>query len=115
MGKVKLMLETTVFSDSKQSNHSYLLNDAGTALGYRVFSVGPVVRFRTPLKIDMRGRTFKLVDDLGPDTSSSRNVVEVVGSHGDSYTVDLDKHHCSCTGFKFRGFCKHITQAKAMK
>lgn len=110
---MRLVRETTVFSGAKMPNHSYMLNDAGLAIGYRKFSAGEVVRFKTPLRIDVRGRTFKLVDDLGSDAEVSSNVVEVAGSKGDVYTVDLDRKQCSCTGFKYRGECKHIAIAES--
>ena len=110
---MKLMMETTVFAGAKMPNHSYMLNDAGIAIGYRKFSAGEVVRFRTPLRLDIRGRTFRLVDDLGSDDPVSSNIVEVAGSGTNVYSVDLDRKQCSCTGFSFRGTCKHIAIAEA--
>ena len=110
---MKLMQEITVFAGAKMPNHSYLLNDAGIAIGMQKFSAGEVVRFRTPLVLDTRGRQFRLVDDLGADAPVFSNVVEVAGSKGDVYTVDLDRKQCSCTGFKYRGECKHIAIAEA--
>jgi hypothetical protein len=110
---MKLMIETTVFAGAKMPNHSYLLNDAGIAIGMRKFSAGEIVRFRTPLRLDIRGRTFRLVDDLGSDADVSSKVVEVAGSGTNVYTVDLDRKQCSCTGFKYRGECKHIAIAES--
>jgi SWIM zinc finger len=112
---MKLMIETTVFAGAKMPNHSYMLDDAGIAIGMRKFSQGVVVKFRTPILLDRRGRTFKLVDDLGPDTPVSSNIVEVAGSGSNVYTVDLDNKHCTCTGFSFRGDCKHIAIAESQK
>ncbi len=110
---MKLVQEMTVFAGAKMPNHSYMLNDAGIAIGYRKFSAGEVVRFRTPLRLDIRGRTFKLVDDLGSDADVSSKVVEVAGSGNNVYTVDLNRKQCSCTGFKYRGECKHIAIAES--
>ena len=110
---MKLVMETTVFAGAKMPNHSYMLNDAGIAIGMRKFSAGEVVKFRTPLRLDIRGRTFKLVDDLGSDADVSSKVVEVAGSGTNVYTVDLDRKQCSCTGFKYRGECKHIAIAES--
>ena len=110
---MKLMMETTVFAGAKMPNHSYMLNDAGAAVGMRKFSAGEVIRFRTPLRLDVRGRTFRLVDDLGSDDPVSSNIVEVAGSGTNVYSVDLDRKQCSCTGFSFRGTCKHIAIAEA--
>ena len=110
---MKLMMETTVFAGAKMPNHSYMLNDAIIAVGMRKFSAGEVVRFRTPLRLDVRGRTFRLVDDLGSDDPVSSNIVEVAGSGNNVYSVDLDRKQCSCTGFKYRGDCKHIAIAES--
>jgi hypothetical protein len=110
---MKLVQEITVFAGAKMPNHSYLLNDAGIAIGMRKFSAGEVVKFRTPLVLDTRGRQFRLVDDLGSDTPVFSNVVEVAGSKGDVYSVDLDRKQCSCTGFKYRGECRHIVAAES--
>ena len=110
---MKLVQETTVCAGAKTPNHSYMLDDAGIAVGYRMFSAGKVIRFNTPLRLDIRGRTFKLVDDLGSNAVVSSNVVEVVGSGTNVYTVDLDRKQCSCTGFKYRGECKHIAIAES--
>ena len=110
---MKLMMETTVFAGAKMPNHSYMLNDAGVAVGMRKFSAGEVIRFRTPLRLDIRGRQFRLVDDLGSDDPVSSNIVEVAGSGTNVYSVDLDRKQCSCTGFSFRGTCKHIAIAEA--
>ena len=110
---MKLIQEMTVFAGAKMPNHSYMLNDAGIAIGYRKFSEGSVMKFRTPILLDRRGRIFKLVDDLGPDTPVSSNVVEVAGSGNNVYTVDLNRKQCSCTGFKYRGECKHIAIAES--
>ena len=110
---MKLMMETTVFAGAKMTNHSYMLNDAGIAVGMRKFSAGEVIRFRTPLRLDVRGRTIRLVDDLGADDPLSSNIVEVAGSGTNVYSVDLDRKQCSCTGFSFRGTCKHIAIAES--
>jgi hypothetical protein len=112
---MKLMQEMTVFAGAKMPNHSYLLDDAGIAIGMRKFSAGEVMKFRTPILLDRRGRIFKLVDDLGPDTPVSSNIVEVAGSGSNVYTVDLDKKQCSCPGFTYRGECKHIAIADSQK
>jgi len=48
--------------------------------------------------------------------SSARDFsTHIVGSGGDSYRVDYDNYtgwHCSCKGFKYRGHCTHVEQAK---
>jgi hypothetical protein len=108
---MRLMQETTHFHDATAPNHSYLFSKTGVAIGMQKFSQGPVVLFRTPLAIDTRGRTFRLVDDLGPDAPAADTTVQVVGSKGDVYTVDLETHRCTCPRFKYYGDCKHIAAA----
>ena len=105
---MRLMQETTHFHDATAPNHSYLFNKTGVAIGMQKFSVGPVTLFRTPLVIDSRGRTFKLIDDLGPDTPAADTTIQVVGSKGDIYTVDFEERRCSCPRFKYYGDCKHL-------
>ena len=108
---MRLMQETTRFSDATAPNHSYLFSKTGVAIGMQKFSQGPVVLFRTPLAIDTRGRTFTLVDDLGADSPAADTTIQVVGSKGDVYTVDLESHRCTCPRFKYYGDCKHIAAA----
>ena len=108
---MRLMQETTRFSDATAPNHSYLFSKTGVAIGMQKFSQGPVVLFRTPLAIDTRGRTFTLVDDLGADAPAADTTFQVVGSKGDVYTVDLESHRCTCPRFKYYGDCKHIAAA----
>ena len=43
----------------------------------------------------------------------SKRVVQISGSKGDVYTVELsDKgNNCTCSGFQFRRTCRHIQEA----
>jgi hypothetical protein len=56
--------ETTQWTDSAGANHVYIFNDkpsgrTATALGYVPVGSTKVQKFRTPLKLDLKGRTFK--------------------------------------------------------
>ena len=110
---MKLYSEHTVWKDGGV-NHWYVLNDNRTKMyAYRPFGQGPIVRLRTPLSFDDRGRKLQLEHDFG---DLSGNTVRVSGSKGDVYTVDFSGSYpkCSCHAFKYRGgACKHIAIAEA--
>jgi hypothetical protein len=96
-------------------NHVYLLNDSKSKMFAYVpmGSTQPKI-FNAPIQIDVRGRKFRLNDvqfktQLKEPEPQGR-VIEVQGSKGDVYKVtELNGNwSCSCSGFKFRGDCKHV-------
>ncbi len=115
---MKFFQETTKWNDNIP-NGIYLLNDSKTKM-YAFIRAGSksVFKFKNPVQIDARGRTFKEV----PNTfkfSLEEPVMEnprweVQGSKGDKYIVEKTDNGfiCTCTGFKFRGKCKHIDSVK---
>lgn len=113
---MKFYQETTDYKDAIV-NGTYLLNDSKTKM-YAFVRAGAksVFRFKNPIQIDTRGRTFKLVNDtFGVDLSeferpSQNPRWEVAGSKGNKYIVEKTENGltCTCTGFKFRGSCKHL-------
>jgi hypothetical protein len=70
--------------------------------------------FRAPIKIDIRGRKFVLnpvqFKTKVKEPEPEGRVWTVKGSKGDEYRVTESggMFSCSCTGFKFRGACKHV-------
>lgn len=113
---MKAFLETTVW-DTNTPNHVYFLDDGKSKMyAYVKFGNGKPFKFKKPIRIDTRGRKFKEV----PNTW--RFVVEeqepegrtwvVKGSKGDEYKVtELNNNYsCTCSGFKFRGQCRHVTE-----
>jgi hypothetical protein len=71
-------------------------------------------KFSKPIRIDIRGRKFKLNPeqfkiDVEAEVLEGK-VYEVQGSKGDTYKVTelRGEYSCTCSGFKFRGDCKHI-------
>ena len=99
------------------ANGIYALNDNKTKM-YAYVPPGKTTAkvFKNPITIDTRGRAFVLVSgQFGTDIKepeSSNITWTVVGSKGDKYTVEKTENGltCSCSGFKFRGNCKHIKE-----
>ena len=108
---MKIMQETTQWSDGSQANHIYVFNDSMTkAVAYVPRGSNRVFKFKNPLAIDTRGRTFEELDD-SPSEPDSR-VIEVLGSKGEKYYLSDEGQGrvCTCPGYRFRGTCKHVAE-----
>ena len=96
-------------------NHVYLLDDAKSKMfAYVPFGTGTPTTFKAPIRLDMRGRKFTVSAvqfevAVKPEEPQGR-VWEVQGSKGDVYRVTelRGEYSCTCSGFKFRGDCRHI-------
>ena len=70
--------------------------------------------FKTPIRIDKRGRKFEKVNDtifnMSMNVLTPSNIKEVAGSKGQIYLVDIDENTCTCPGYTFRGNCKHVKE-----
>ena len=111
---MKWFAETTDYRDSIP-NGVYLLDDAKCKLYAFRSASGVIKTFKNPIRIDTRGRKF-VVNPLQYKTDIKASEPEgrswiVKGSKGDEYRVtELDGNYtCTCSGFKFRGACRHIT------
>ena len=112
---LEILKETTVWSDGSNANHTYLL-DGSKIIAYAKYSDNSVQVLRTQIKIDKRYRTFIKAKHFGlqnlikstPTKSNTR--VFKVKSKEKEYFVELSDYNytCTCTGFNFRGKCKHI-------
>jgi hypothetical protein len=113
---LEILKETTVWSDRSNANHTYLLE--GTKIvAYAKFGGDEVQVLKTQIKIDKRYRTFVKTKHFGLEKfikktpiKSNTRVFKVV-SKTKEYFVELSDYNytCTCTGFNFRGKCKHIT------
>jgi predicted nucleic acid-binding Zn finger protein len=113
---LEILKETTVWSDGSNANHTYLLE--GTKIvAYAKFGGDEVQVLKTQIKIDKRYRTFVKTKHYGLEKfikktpiKSNTRVFKVV-SKTKEYFVELSDYNytCTCTGFNFRGKCKHIT------
>lgn len=96
---MKILQEITEWDDNTP-NHVYHVNDAGKLVA---FDNGSGLKtFRNPLMFDKRKRKFKTIGEVVEEQKGT----PVQGSNGKVYYVHNGK--CTCTGFKFRGTCKHI-------
>lgn len=109
---MKFFQETTVW-DVPTRNHVYLLDDSKqTMYAYVKAGTKAVFTFKKPIRIDTRGRKFvEVPNTFGYNTEpeSTEERWEVIGSKGDKYIVKRTENGltCSCSGFRFRGNCKH--------
>ena len=110
---MKWFAETTDYKDTVP-NGIYLLDDGKTKMyAFRPHGTGEIKVFKNAIKLDTRGRKFvvsstqyKIVTREEPQGRTWT----VKGSKGDEYKVtELDGNlNCTCSGFKFRGDCKHV-------
>jgi hypothetical protein len=64
----KIMMETTQWADRISPNHIYVFESfkstdrTARAVAYSAWGTGPVQRFKQPMVLDLRGRTFQVLD-----------------------------------------------------
>jgi len=110
---MEALRETTVWTgvEYKTPNHDYLL-DGDTVVAYRPWGTGEIRVLKGKLKIDRRGRKFEKLEPnpfTALDTANKEPMVlEVQGSKGAVYRVNVESKTCSCPGYTYRGNCKHV-------
>jgi hypothetical protein len=113
----EILQETTIWSgDYGACNHTYLLDNQSRIIAYIKQNDTKVNILKTQIKIDKRYRTFIKVRNIELERLSGKSIksntrVFKVKSNTKEYNVELNDSHytCTCTGFSFRGKCKHIT------
>jgi hypothetical protein len=111
---MKWFAETTDYKDTVP-NGIYLLDDAKVKMyAFKARGTGDIKTFKNPIKIDTRGRKFvinpvQFATGLKEPEPEGRTWT-VKGSKGDEYKVSESggNFNCSCSGFRFRGACKHV-------
>jgi hypothetical protein len=111
---MKWFAETTDWKDSTP-NGIYLLDDAKVKMyAFKAKGTGDIKVFKNPIKIETRGRKFvvnpeQFRTDLKEPEPEGRSWT-VKGSKGDEYKItELNGNlSCTCSGFRFRGQCKHV-------
>jgi hypothetical protein len=115
---MKWFAETTDYKDTTP-NGIYLLDDGKSKMyAFKPFGTGTVKVFKNPIRIDTRGRKFA-VNSVQFETALREPEPEgrfwiVKGSKGDEYKVtELNGNlSCTCSGFKFRGDCRHTKEVQ---
>jgi hypothetical protein len=112
---MKLFLETTQWADNVRNNAYYMDESRDKIYAYIKAGDKAVFKFKNPIRIDTRGRKFKEIPDpynFTIEETTNPNRWEVTGSRGDLYIVRLvdGLYSCSCSGFRFRGQCKHVKE-----
>lgn len=117
---MKFFRETTQWEGSTP-NHVYLLSDDKSKM-YAYVPVGTkhVKEFKNPIRFDTRGRKFVAIENtfsynIKSTKKNTNPTWQVQGSRGDTYQVEQTENGlaCSCSGFRFRGQCRHIKQIEA--
>jgi len=113
----EILKETTVWDCDFQANHTYLLDNKGKIIAHAVNGGDTIMISKSGnIKLDKRYRTFvrsnhpgltKLLKSEKPEIGVR---VFLVKSKEKQYTVELSgsTYSCTCTGYNFRGKCKHI-------
>lgn len=109
---MKLLQEVTDWK-GQAPNHLYLFDDSETKIiAYRPDGAIDFFKFKEPIRIDTRRRKFVASRAMIPkellEAAGKSMARRVEGSKGQVYTVTDTT--CTCSGFKFRGVCKHLTQ-----
>lgn len=115
----QILKETTVWNtDYSVCNHTYLLDgDKIVAYIKDGDDTETVNMVNSKMRIDKRYRKFIVVKNsalqkLIPKQIDTNVRIFKVKSDTKEYIVELKdnkKYSCTCTGFTFRGKCKHIT------
>jgi hypothetical protein len=103
-------------------NHVYLLNDSRDKMrGYVPDGTDKLILFKNMLPFDARRRRLKPITNIWnwqDDTPKSTYPTwTITGSKGDQYTVSKTETGltCSCSGFRFRGRCRHIDSVRVQQ
>jgi len=103
--------ETTKWAGKQQPNHTYLI-DADRMVAFIKKGDKTPFYFKTPIQINVRGRTFKPVVPSPFKMVKAADTIEVTGSTGTTYFVNTVERRCTCPGYIYRGQCKHTKDLK---
>lgn len=111
---MKFFQEITEWRD-RTPNHVYLLNDSKSRMsGYVPSGTDQLIMLKKPMNFSSRYRKFREVENRWNYTEQKPENPQwhITGSRGDTYTVEQTDQGltCSCSGFRFRGKCRHVTE-----
>lgn len=111
---MKFMQEVTEW---EYPGHIYVLNDSKDKMyGYIRRGTNIVETVKKPYRFSTSHRKFKEVPNIygyvKPEEVPEGFVKVVLGSKGERYTITEVNgvHGCTCSGFKFRSNCKHLSK-----
>ena len=111
--KLKWFAETTEYKDNIPTG-IYLLDDSKNKMYAFRPNTGEIKVFKKPIRIDIRKRKFvvnpvQFKVNVKAEEPEGR-VWVVNGSKGNQYRVTETNgnYSCTCSGFKFRGNCRHV-------
>lgn len=113
---MQILKETTVWStDYSVANHTYLLDNKNQIIAYAIEGSGKIVVSKSgTMVLDKRYRTFKIVNHPGlaklakAEKPAGVRIFKVQsGQKVYDVEVSSSSYTCTCTGFNFRGKCKH--------
>ena len=109
---IEILQETTDWGKYKVNNGVYHVNSSGKLVAFQANIDAPVQELNVPsTQFSKARRKFKKIGERpDPQTEKDSNIIEVKGSTGKTYIVDLDKQTCTCPGFTYRGNCKHVKE-----
>jgi hypothetical protein len=85
------------------------VNSAGKLVAYQPNAKEPLQILNVPsTQFSKSRRKFKKIGERAEELDT--NIIEVKGSTGKTYIIDLDKKTCTCPGFTYRGNCKHVKE-----
>jgi hypothetical protein len=113
---MQVLWETTDWADTT-ANNVYFMDDSKSKM-YAYVAQGSmdVFKFKEPIRIDLRGRTFVNIPNVwhyvSPEEELAKTEWTVEGSNGAKYIVrkDGNDYVCSCTGYTYRGDCRHVKE-----
>ena len=117
---MQVLWETTDWVDNTP-NHVYFMNDSKDKMyAYVTRGSADVFRFKQPIRIDTRGRTFIAVPNIWNFEVEEVKAKEqtqwtVIGSKGQKYIVKKEEniYTCTCPGYTFRGDCRHVKEKQS--
>ena len=106
---IENLQEVTDWGKYKVNNGIYHVNSAGKLVAYQANAKETLQILNVPsTQFSKSRRKFKKIGERPEELDA--NIVEVKGSTGKTYIIDLDKKTCTCPGFTYRGNCKHVKE-----
>ena len=106
---IDILQEITDWGKYKVNNGVYHVNSAGKLVAYQPDIDAPVQTLNVPsTQFSKSRRKFKKIGERPEELN--KNIIEVKGSKGNVYLVDTEKNTCTCPGFTYRGYCKHVKE-----